>query len=88
MHGAAGVGEGGGMQVAAHSRTCRRWLWVSATTTRPSLSMAMPPQGKLNCPLPDPPLAHELPVLTPLTPATLLMPEPPLPMVRTWAPSL
>jgi hypothetical protein len=33
----------GEAQVAAHSRTCTRWLLVSATTMRPSLSMAMPP---------------------------------------------
>jgi len=40
-------GEGerrrGEMQFAAHSRTCTRWLPVSATTMRPSLSMAIPP---------------------------------------------
>jgi hypothetical protein len=43
-----GAGEGGEIrrgevQVAAHSRTCTRWLKVSAKTMRPSLSMAMPP---------------------------------------------
>ena len=54
------------VQVAVHSKTCTRWLQVSATMMRPSLSMTMPPQGSLNCPLP----------------------EPRLPMVRTWAPSL
>ena len=46
--GRRGGGEGGEIrrgevQEAAHSRTCTRWLQVSATTMRPSLSMAMPP---------------------------------------------
>jgi hypothetical protein len=59
-------GRAAGGRAAAHSRTCTRWLLVSATTMRPSLSMAMPPKGVSNCPLP----------------------EPSLPMVRTWAPSL
>ena len=58
-------GEGRGAGGEAHTRTCTRWLLESATTTRPSLSMAMPPWGWLNCPLP----------------------EPWLPMVRTWPPS-
>ena len=35
--------EGGVRTVAPHSRTCTRWLQVSATTMRPLLSMAMPP---------------------------------------------
>ena len=41
---------------AAHWRTCTRWLLESATTMRPSLSMAMPPRGWLNCPYPEPSL--------------------------------
>ena len=66
--GGQGKGErrGGEVEVAAHSRTCTRLFQESATTMRPSLSMAMPPQGWLNCPLP----------------------EPQLPMERTWALSL
>jgi len=51
-----GAGGGGGLHVAAHSRTCTRLLLVSATTMRPSLSMAMPPQGWSNCPSPEPSL--------------------------------
>ncbi len=35
--------KGEGMQVIPHSRTCTRWMAVSATTMRPSLSMAMLP---------------------------------------------
>jgi len=52
--GLEGEEGGGAVKVAAHSRTCTRWLWVSATTMRPSLSMAMPPQGHLNSSLPEP----------------------------------
>jgi hypothetical protein len=50
------VGRGGEVGAAAHCRTCTRWLLLSATTMRPSLSMAMPPFGHLNSPLPEPSL--------------------------------
>ena len=52
--GRGGKAYGGAGGAAAHWRTCTRWLLESATTMRPSLSMAMPPQGLLNCPLPEP----------------------------------
>jgi hypothetical protein len=42
-HECKGTGGGAGERAAAHSRTCTRWLPLSATTMRPSLSMAMPP---------------------------------------------